>query len=138
MKHVINILILLTVLFSSSCNRGNGSGETRATRTTMALSEEMHDFGKIKRGEVIQYTFKAKNTGKAELIIANVEASCGCTGVKFSSKPVAPGESADIQFTFNSDGFTGNVFKTIKVYSNAKPDVVEFKFGALVEAPDVH
>src|SRR5688572_16193618 len=38
-----------------------------------------HDFGTIKEGQVVEYTYKFKNTGEAPLIIQGAQGSCGCT-----------------------------------------------------------
>lgn len=135
MKKFFNLLACFLVLFTA-CNQGNTKQlNSSATRTTIELSEEMHDFGNIKQGEVIKYSISVKNTGQGELIIANVEASCGCTNVKFEKKPIAPKSSGEVEFTFDSRGMTGNVFKSLRIFSNATTEIKEFKFGAFVIPP---
>jgi len=39
----------------------------------------VYDFGKVKSGEPVKYTFIFTNTGDEMLFITNVQPSCGCT-----------------------------------------------------------
>lgn len=49
-------------------------------KTTLQVDKRFHDFGKIKEdGGKVRAVFTFKNTGSSELIIQNVESSCGCT-----------------------------------------------------------
>ena len=54
--------------------------------------ETLHDFGTVIEGETVSYSFKFKNTGKHDLIISNVSASCGCTATKYTKEPDPAGE----------------------------------------------
>ena len=139
MRKIFTITVLFAAILFLGCNNSqkNSKNSGKNVRTTIALSEEMHDFGEIKRGEILKYAFKIKNTGKAELIISRVDVSCGCTDVKYDHQPIGIGNETEVEFTFNSQGFTGNVYKTITVFSNAETDAKEFKFGAYVKPPAV-
>jgi len=50
-----------------------------------------HDFGTINEGDVVEYTYKFKNTGEAPLIIQGAQGSCGCTVPEWSKEPVPVG-----------------------------------------------
>src|ERR1041385_2141817 len=45
----------------------------------VSFEETSHDFATLQKGDDCSYEFKFKNTGKEPLIIANCQASCGCT-----------------------------------------------------------
>ncbi len=85
---------------------------------TISFSEEEWDFGKIKEDERPVHIFTIKNTGREELIISRVQASCGCTATMLSSDNIKPGQSAELQATFNPTGFNGIVKKNIYIESN--------------------
>src|SRR5688572_7101524 len=55
--------------------------ETKPAGPLPALDFERvdYDFGTIKEGDKVNYTYKFKNTGAAPLIIQSVQPSCGCT-----------------------------------------------------------
>jgi hypothetical protein len=77
-----------------------------------------HDFGKIKQGEVVSYTFILTNGGGDLLKIDNVTATCGCTVAKPEKNELIPGESTNLKVTFNSAGRHGKQSKLVKIFSN--------------------
>lgn len=70
-------------------------------------------------------SFKFTNTGTAPLVIHQALASCGCTVPSYSKTPVAPGQTGQIDVSYNGTGkFIGHFQKTITVRSNAENEVV--------------
>lgn len=88
-------------------------------KAQISFKESSHDFGDIKQGDKVEYTFEYTNTGQAPLILSNVQTTCGCTVPKWSKEPLAPGQSSKITATFNSTGKMGRQNKVITVFSNA-------------------
>jgi Protein of unknown function (DUF1573) len=84
-----------------------------------------HDFGRIKQGDKVRHNFKFTNVGKSPLVIASVQASCGCTTPNYPKTPVAPGDSGEITVEFDSSGKSGAQMKTVTINSNAKNGGVE-------------
>jgi hypothetical protein len=87
------------------------------------------DFGELLRGTIAEKKVLIKNTGTESLQLADIEASCGCTGTAPSQRSIPPGQSAILSISFNSRNFTGKVHKTVTVHSNAANDprvVIEF------------
>jgi hypothetical protein len=78
------------------------------------------DLGKIKGSTQNDVEFKFTNSGKKDLIIRHVRATCGCTAVQQGSQGIGikPGQSSSIKATFNSGGYSGKVTKAIYVYTN--------------------
>lgn len=68
----------------------------------LQIKELEHDFGKIPQGKPVYYTFDIVNTGKTELKLDNVQASCGCTTPEWSKDPIAPGATAKIKVGYNA------------------------------------
>jgi len=88
-----------------------------ADAPTMDFTEKEFDFGSIKQGEKITHEFSFKNNGKRDLIIRDIQTSCGCTAVD-SKKVIKPGETSTIKATFNSAGKTGKQNKSITLITN--------------------
>ena len=89
--------------------------------TTVQIIDSVYDFGKTTEGEIVQYSYRFKNTGNKPLVVTDVHASCGCTIPQKPEKPVMPGETGFILVKFNSEHRPGEAHKTITVNSNANP-----------------
>lgn len=79
-----------------------------------------HNFGTIREQDGrVTTIFTFRNEGMSPLVLSNVRASCGCTTPKWPKQPIEPGESGEIQVTYNPNGRPGHFQKTITVTSNA-------------------
>lgn len=76
------------------------------------------DLGSITKGQVVELTWKFKNTGNKPLTITNVSAGCGCTTPDPPKEPIAPGAEGVIKAKFNSENFSGHVTKEVYVQAN--------------------
>jgi len=85
------------------------------------FTETRHHFGELVEGEKVSHSFRFKNAGTSDLVIANVKASCGCTVPDWPKDPVHPGEEGHIKVTFDSQGKHGMQSKTITVVANTVP-----------------
>jgi len=91
-----------------------------------------HDFGTIKEGEHVEYSYTFKNTGEAPLIIQNAQPSCGCTVPEWTKEPIPVGGTGFIKAGFNSTGQLNIQNKTITVTANTWPKVTTLRFKAMV------
>jgi len=82
------------------------------------FESESFDFGTVKDGANVEYSFKFTNTGKSTLKILKTKASCGCTATEPVKTVLKKGESSEIKIVFNSTGRKGNQHKTITVITN--------------------
>lgn len=92
-----------------------------------------YDFGTVKDGAVVEHTFTFKNTGDVPLIIQNATATCGCTVPKKPEKPIAPGETGEIQVRFDSSNKPGVQNKTVTVTANTDPAITRLTIKGTVE-----
>lgn len=97
------------------------AAEATAAATIVQMIDSVHDFGKVAEGEVVEFSFRFKNTGSNPLIVSNVSASCGCTVPEKPEAPIKPGETGFIKVKFNSEGRAGTAHKTVNVLANASP-----------------
>ena len=92
---------------------------TARAQAVLQFETDSHDFGKVAEGTIATYEFKFKNTGNQPVVIANVQASCGCTTPDWTKTPVLPGKSGIIKAMYSSAGRPGVFNKTVTVTSNA-------------------
>jgi hypothetical protein len=143
-------LLVLSLLFVFSCGSGDQnsiSGDIvnnpnsakgvsdRSSLPSIKFEEEVHDFGKIIEGETVSFSFKFTNTGKSDLVIADVSTSCGCTVPTFPKTPIRPGKQEIIKVAFNSAGKRGFQTKNIVIVANTQPNVTIVKIKAQVVSP---
>lgn len=91
-----------------------------------------HDFGTIKEGEKVSYTYKFTNNGQAPLIIQSAQPSCGCTAPDWSREPIPVGGTGFVKAEFDSKGKPGIQNKTITVTANTWPKQMTLRFKAMV------
>ena len=128
------LLILLTVIALVSCGKkeqksmsievpltNDGKVDT-AKLPKFTFVQDVYDFGQIKQGEKVSYSFKFKNTGSTPLIISSASASCGCTVPSYPEEPIQPGEESKVDVVFDSNGKMGMQTKTITLVSNTIPN----------------
>jgi hypothetical protein len=82
------------------------------------FDERVFNFGEISEGQKVDHVFKITNTGKENLIIRRVRASCGCTAVTPAKTVIEPGNSTELKVEFNSRGKRGRQNKSITVITN--------------------
>ncbi|MBN9351244.1 MAG: DUF1573 domain-containing protein [Chitinophagaceae bacterium] len=92
-------------------------------KTTIKMIDSVFNFGKIKDGEKVVFSFRFENTGAQPLIIASASPTCGCTVADKPDQPVAPGERGFIKVVFDSKGRVGPVHKEVGIISNAEPQM---------------
>lgn len=103
------LLLVLPVVFPAAA---------MAVAPRISVTPTVHDFGTIETGEKVTVKFVVINAGDAELVIKDVEASCGCTTTVISSRNIAPGGVGEVEAVFSSVGHAGKVSKAVTIVSN--------------------
>ena len=83
------------------------------------FAEQVHDYGKVKKGGDGNCEFVFTNTGNEPLILSNVKASCGCTVPTWTKEPIMPGKTGTIKVRYNTNTAPQSFTKTITVSSNS-------------------
>ena len=91
-----------------------------------------HDFGTIKEGSKVQYTYKFTNKGQVPLIIQGAQGSCGCTTPDWSKEPIPVGGTGFVKAEFDSNGKPNIQNKTVTVTANTWPKTTTLRFKAMV------
>ena len=84
----------------------------------ISFDKTHHDFGRITPDRKVAAKYRVTNTGNAVLNITQVRPSCGCTGTVLGKWSMAPGESTELEATFDPKGQKGIVRKSIEVVCN--------------------
>ncbi|MCX6230959.1 MAG: DUF1573 domain-containing protein [Bacteroidetes bacterium] len=152
MKIRINFLIIsILILTATAChqksdeklstdlitNPNSASGIQDTTKLPKFQFEcDMHDFGKVIEGEKLSYSFKFKNIGNSDLVIAAANASCGCTASEFTREPIHKGGDGIVTVTFNTEGKNGFQHKTVTLAANTQPNNFVLHIKAMVTSPE--
>ena len=98
------------------------SDNSEANVPVLYFSETKHDFGKVKEGNIVEYTFSFLNTGKEILKINDVRTSCGCTAALVSSEKLEPGAEGTLKVELDTKNRSGKMSRTITIQSNDPRD----------------
>ena len=108
--------------------------------TTLQFSEETYDYGEVMEGEKVNHKYTFTNTGSEPLIISNAKGSCGCTVPNWPRNPIAPGETGEIDVTFDSKGkgkVGGNLqSKRVTITANTDPANTYLTIKGKVNKPE--
>ncbi len=88
---------------------------------------EKHDFGKVKVGTPVTYSFEIKNISDKPLVVENSWASCGCTTPEKIVDPIMPGQSAMLKVQYNATAvapFTKDVYVSFTGIAQPKTVVI--------------
>ena len=84
----------------------------------LELSQTVWDFGTVWSGDKVSTTITLRNAGDAALMITQVKSSCGCTATKHTKQMLAPGESDEIEISYNTKKQAEKVSQTVRIHTN--------------------
>ncbi|MFN8206666.1 MAG: DUF1573 domain-containing protein [Bacteroidales bacterium] len=130
--HYPSILFLVTAwifLLSFSCNASREKKISRLSADTVPTTDSLphivftrsvQDAGKVVEGEKVEIRFMYYNSGAQDLLITNIETSCGCTRVSWDKTPLPHGATGYLTVVFDSHSFNGLQTKSLRVSSNSR------------------
>ncbi|MGQ3015221.1 MAG: DUF1573 domain-containing protein [Flavobacteriales bacterium] len=116
----------------ASAEGGSVSAENAAK---IEFSETEYNFGEITQGQVVEHSFRFKNTGKVDLVISDTKTTCGCTTPEWPKEPIPVGGTGEIKAKFDSAGKMDKQEKVITVIANTVPTETKIKLVGNVLAP---
>ncbi|NLP56991.1 DUF1573 domain-containing protein [Lutibacter sp. B1] len=134
MRKIVYLGLACAAFFMVSCKE-NASSKIKASNIESAKERDAkislggaiidfdkreYDFGSVTEGDVVEGIFVISNKGKADLIILDAKASCGCTVPEWPKEAIKPGDSAELKFSFNSRGRSGKQSKSITLQTNSE------------------
>lgn len=118
-KLFLSLVAVAAVSFFSQAQNDKAVGLQKEL-PQITFTKEVHDFGTINEGDVVETTFEFTNTGNAPLRIQRISASCGCTVPKdWKKDDIMPGEKSSFSVKFNSRNKPNKQNKRITILSNA-------------------
>ncbi len=102
---------------------GKSSPAFNVASTTAEVINDHINFGMFHKSESKTTIIGIRNTGKAPLIIVDVNTSCGCTTVRYDKTPAQPGDTLKIQIKMTPEE-TGFFNKTVAVRCNTNRPIV--------------
>jgi hypothetical protein len=109
---------VLAVACQSNATEQTAKAAAPEEPTTIQWIDSARNMGVVNEGQVVDISYRFKNTGTKPLIIKKVTVSCGCTVAEKPEEPIAPGKEGLIKAQFNSSGKPGTNNKSILVYAN--------------------
>ncbi len=94
------------------------TSEELAAAPRLSLENSVHDFGRVSTEKSVSTKFLLTNSGKKPLNIRKTHSTCGCTVSKLAKTDLEPGETTEIEVTFNAKGRRGNQQKSITIFTN--------------------
>jgi rhodanese-related sulfurtransferase len=83
------------------------------------VNNDTYDFGTALEGVFVTHRFVISNIGDEPLQDLQARSTCGCTMTTILTHTLAPGESIDVEVTFDTAGYGGRtVTKQVYVVSN--------------------
>ncbi len=147
---LLSALLLVMVSFTACENNGgsvsagmvnnpaSADGKSKERMPVISFNKTEHDFGQLIQGEKVKCVFRFTNTGSADLILAKVSTSCGCTATEFPKEAIAPGAEGKIEITFDSGHQRGIQNKSITVLTNTQPKSNLLYIKAMVSNPETN
>jgi len=96
------------------------------------------DLGTMEQNQIKKDILILRNAGDAPLIITDIKTTCGCTVAEPEKNELDPGETTQVNVTFDSKKWEGKQLKLIKVYSNDPINpVLEIALNVTIHVPIV-
>ena len=90
-------------------------------------------FGKMRSGEIIAKTLRVENRCNRPIVLLRHTTTCGCIKINYDRKPIAPGQSGEIHFEFDSRTLYGWQMKLMEFYFAEKGNPMKIYAEAEVE-----
>jgi Protein of unknown function (DUF1573) len=132
----MTMVSLLALALSVAAQDADRPAAATGPAPRIAVEPESFDFGKAQQEKTLEKEFRVRNLGAADLVIADVVTTCGCTVAEGYSKVVKPGGSTPLRVKLQTRNTLGKLARSVLVKSNdpsGRP--LEIKVEAQVERP---
>lgn len=100
-------------------------------RISYEFGSEVHNFGKVMQGDVLNHKFNMTSSGEEDLVIKQAKPTCGCTVAQIMiqeadntmvaytmGKPIPPGRKVEIGATLHTQNKRGHAGSKINMFTN--------------------
>jgi len=99
----------------------------------IVFEKDTFNFGRVKSGKMVEYSFRFTNTGKTPLIITDARSTCGCTVPSFPKNPIEPGKGGVINVKFDTTNKSEDQDKPVTITANTYPRETKVRIIGYVE-----
>ena len=136
LKKWLTLTLLLCVACATTLSAQEQSVEPKAS---IKMHSTSYDFGRLSlKGNKKTHVFHYTNTGSMPLIIQRATTSCNCIDVKYSRRPVAPGEQGEITIIYDPKKELGAFNKGVHISTSAGQVTLFVKGEVLPKHKKVH
>lgn len=82
------------------------------------LENGMHEFGSMELGQKLSHKFVVRNEGEAPLLLKKGKVQCKCTIPHAPDEPIPPGESVEIELTWEPKAATVEFHQMAEIWTN--------------------
>lgn len=100
-------LIIINLLVYGYFKAIPGPGNQGEARPKIEFKPMSFDFGEIEYGQIVEHSFKVKNSGKEVLEIRKLATSCACTTAEINKERINPNEEAELLVRYDSGAMSG-------------------------------
>ena len=138
MRKLLALSFLCMLGLGSAAAQNAGEQKTDVKEARIVFDKTTQDLGTFSEDDpVVKCTFTFTNEGNAPLVIHQAIASCGCTVPTYTRMPVKPGESGQMEVTYNGNGkLPGRFKKSITVRTNASKPMVKLYITGVMKASE--
>ena len=105
-------------IYLSTISNGKYSPLVQSSGITQVKVDQTEiNLGVLKKGYSPKTCITIRNIGKSPLIIHDARTSCGCVHIDYIKRPVASGNTTEINLTYHADK-KGPIHKTVSIYGN--------------------
>jgi copper(I)-binding protein len=115
---IMSVSTLVVGARQTSAPPVTAAATTNAVGPKIQFATSVYDFGRMRSGDPVKFTYVFTNTGDALLVLNNVQPQCGCTAAGEWTKQVEPGKTGVIPIQFNTAAYNGGVLKQVTVTCN--------------------
>lgn len=82
----------------------------------LIATQQVADLGKIDPNQIYKRKYTVTNDSKEPLTISKIDVPCHCNTATIGKKILQPGESTEVEMTFDPKGYTGQVVKSVYLH----------------------
>lgn len=112
------ITVALTGALLATSGVAQNQDQPAANGPKLVLSQNNWNFGEVWHGEKPKLTLVITNGGNEPLKLFRLHPSCGCTAAQPEKNEIAPGESTNVEVTFDTNGKFGPVGSSVTIFNN--------------------
>jgi len=141
-SRIFLFIFIFTPILIASLNSCHSASEKRVPAAHLppekkspgkiVFDKEIHNFGTLKEGEIVSFSFIFRNMGGSPFKVIKVEKSCGCLELHYAKNDIAPGEISTVEVVLNTEGEWGNLIREAIVETSAG-EKKELQMGAYIE-----